>query len=151
MHLDRERNMRQMLVCNERGLEKLGVKPRGRVVELGLSGIDPVSGRTDDVLNFPEKNVVLVQRKMHLRYKKSFFEAEFGLRKIQIVIRDLTNCTAYYGKHKAAASSASLRTQAGASAEVVMLEGPVPATKAVLARAGLTMDQIDLVEVSFSS
>jgi acetyl-CoA acetyltransferase family protein len=66
-----------MLVCNERGLEKLGVKPRGRVVELGLSGIDPV----------------------------------------------------------------------------VMLEGPVPATKAVLARAGLTMDQIDLVEVNeaFSS
>jgi acetyl-CoA C-acetyltransferase len=66
-----------MLVCNERGLQRLGLRPRARVVALGLAGIDPV----------------------------------------------------------------------------VMLEGPVPATKAVLSKAGLTLDDIDLVEVNeaFSS
>eukprot|EP00931_Biecheleriopsis_adriatica_P049519 TRINITY_DN28649_c0_g1_i1.p1 TRINITY_DN28649_c0_g1~~TRINITY_DN28649_c0_g1_i1.p1 ORF type:complete len:1321 (-),score=307.28 TRINITY_DN28649_c0_g1_i1:44-4006(-) len=66
-----------MLVCNERGLQRLGLKPRARVVALGLSGIDPV----------------------------------------------------------------------------VMLEGPIPATQQVLAKAGLTMKDIDLIEVNeaFSS
>lgn len=66
-----------MLICNERGLEKLGVKPRARVVAIGLAGVDPV----------------------------------------------------------------------------MMLEGPVPATKNVLAKAGLTVQQLDLVEVNeaFSS
>lgn len=66
-----------MLICNERGLKRLGVKPRARVVALGLAGIDPV----------------------------------------------------------------------------VMLEGPVPATKAVLDKAGLAVKDLDLVEVNeaFSS
>jgi bile acid-coenzyme A ligase len=66
-----------MLICNERGLERLGVRPRARVVSLGLAGIDPI----------------------------------------------------------------------------MMLEGPVPATHQVLAKAGLTIDDIDLVEVNeaFSS
>lgn len=66
-----------VLVCNERGLERLGLKPRARVVALGLSGTDPI----------------------------------------------------------------------------MMLEGPVPATKNVLAKAGLTVQDLDLVEVNeaFSS
>lgn len=65
------------LICNERGLERLGLRPRARIVALGLAAGDPV----------------------------------------------------------------------------VMLEGPIPATKAVLAKAGLTVDDLDLVEVNeaFSS
>lgn len=61
-----------MLVCNERGLARLGLKPRARVVALALGGMDPV----------------------------------------------------------------------------VMLEGPVPATKSALSKAGLTVDDIDVVEVN---
>lgn len=61
-----------VLICNERGLERLGVCPRARIVALGLAGGDPV----------------------------------------------------------------------------VMLEGPIPATHAVLKRAGLSMKDIDLVEVN---
>jgi acetyl-CoA C-acetyltransferase len=66
-----------ILVCNERGLQRLGLQPRARVVALGLSGIDPIT----------------------------------------------------------------------------MLDGPIPATQQVLAKAGLTMNDIDLVEVNeaFSS
>merc|ERR1712039_199826 len=66
-----------VLVCNERGLERLGLKPRARIVAMGLSGTDPIT----------------------------------------------------------------------------MLEGPVPATKNVLAKAGLSVSDIDLVEVNeaFSS
>lgn len=61
-----------VLVCNDRGLERLGVRARARIVALGLSGGDPV----------------------------------------------------------------------------VMLEGPIPATQNVLRRAGLSMQDIDLVEVN---
>lgn len=66
-----------MLVCNERGLARLGLQPRARVVALGLAGIDPI----------------------------------------------------------------------------LMLEGPIPATQQVLTKAGLSMKDIDLVEVNeaFSS
>ena len=31
-----------MLVCNERGLQRLGLRPRARVVSLGLAGLDPI-------------------------------------------------------------------------------------------------------------
>merc|ERR1719498_457101 len=36
---------------------------------------------------------------------------------------------------------------------ILMLDGPIPATKAILAKSGLTMEKIDLVEVNeaFSS
>mmetsp|Transcript_56805 Transcript_56805/g.133397 ORF Transcript_56805/g.133397 Transcript_56805/m.133397 type:complete len:977 (-) Transcript_56805:111-3041(-) len=66
-----------VLICNERGLQRLGVKPKARIVALGLAAIDPV----------------------------------------------------------------------------LMLEGPVPATQSVLAKANLKMEDIDLVEVNeaFSS
>jgi len=66
-----------VLVCNERGLQRLGLRPRARILALGLSGTDPI----------------------------------------------------------------------------VMLEGPIPATKAVLAKAGLTVKDMDLIEVNeaFSS
>jgi acetyl-CoA C-acetyltransferase len=61
-----------VLIVNERGLKKLGLKPRVKVVALALSGTDPK----------------------------------------------------------------------------IMLEGPIPATKTALAKAGLTMDQIGLYEVN---
>jgi acetyl-CoA acetyltransferase family protein len=61
-----------MLIVNERGLKKLGLKPRAKVLALGLAGSDPR----------------------------------------------------------------------------IMLEGPIPATKNVLKRAGLTIDQIGLYEVN---
>lgn len=66
-----------VLICNERGLERLGLRPRARVAALGLAGTDPIT----------------------------------------------------------------------------MLEGPVPATKSVLAKAGLRVEDLDLVEVNeaFSS
>jgi acetyl-CoA acetyltransferase family protein len=66
-----------MLVCNERGLQRLGLRPRARVVALGLAALDPV----------------------------------------------------------------------------VMLEGPIPATQQVLAKAQLQIEDVDLVEVNeaFSS
>jgi acetyl-CoA C-acetyltransferase len=61
-----------MLIVNERGLKKLGLKPRAKIVGLGLAGSDPK----------------------------------------------------------------------------IMLEGPIPATKNVLKRTGLTIDQIGLYEVN---
>jgi len=61
-----------MLICNERGLQKLGLKPRARIVALALSGTDPVT----------------------------------------------------------------------------MLEGPIPATKAVLQKAGLSISDMDIYEVN---
>eukprot|EP00928_Gymnodinium_smaydae_P043761 TRINITY_DN29261_c0_g1_i1.p1 TRINITY_DN29261_c0_g1~~TRINITY_DN29261_c0_g1_i1.p1 ORF type:complete len:1287 (-),score=185.15 TRINITY_DN29261_c0_g1_i1:256-4116(-) len=66
-----------MLICNERALKKMGLRPRARVVSLALSGVDPV----------------------------------------------------------------------------VMLDGPIPATQTALTKAGLTMNDIDLIEVNeaFSS
>jgi acetyl-CoA acetyltransferase family protein len=61
-----------ILICNERGLKKLGLKPRAKIVALGLAADDPV----------------------------------------------------------------------------LMLGGPIPATKHALQKAGLTIDQIDLFEVN---
>jgi len=61
-----------MLICNEAGLKKLGVRPRAKIVALALAGDDPV----------------------------------------------------------------------------MMLGGPIPATKNVLQRAGLTINDIDLYEVN---
>lgn len=61
-----------ILICNERGLKKLGLKPRAKIVGLALAGADPV----------------------------------------------------------------------------VMLGGPIPATKNLLKQTGLTMDKIDLYEVN---
>eukprot|EP00008_Paramoeba_atlantica_P004574 CAMPEP_0201488888 /NCGR_PEP_ID=MMETSP0151_2-20130828/20081_1 /ASSEMBLY_ACC=CAM_ASM_000257 /TAXON_ID=200890 /ORGANISM="Paramoeba atlantica, Strain 621/1 / CCAP 1560/9" /LENGTH=395 /DNA_ID=CAMNT_0047874289 /DNA_START=13 /DNA_END=1200 /DNA_ORIENTATION=+ len=61
-----------MLVCNEEGLRKLGVRPRAKIVAMSVAGDDPV----------------------------------------------------------------------------MMLSAPIPATKKVLARAGLTIDQMDLYEVN---
>jgi hypothetical protein len=66
-----------MLICNERGLKKLGVQPRAKIVSLGLAGTDPI----------------------------------------------------------------------------IALDGPIPATRQVLQKAGLAIDDIDLIEVNeaFSS
>jgi len=61
-----------MLICNERGLKKLGLKPRAKIISLAVVGSDPVE----------------------------------------------------------------------------MLSGPIPATKMILNKAGMTIDQIDLYEVN---
>merc|ERR1719217_299920 len=61
-----------MILCNDRGLKKLGVKPRARIVSLGLAGTDPL----------------------------------------------------------------------------IMLEGPIPASKQALQKAKLTMNDIDKVEIN---
>lgn len=61
-----------LLICNEAGLKKLGLKPRAKIISLGLAGSDPV----------------------------------------------------------------------------IMLEGPIPATKQALAKSGLTIKDIDLYEVN---
>jgi len=61
-----------VLICNERGLQKLGLKPRAKIIALSVIGSDPV----------------------------------------------------------------------------VMLGGPIPATKKILSQSGMTIDQIDLYEVN---
>jgi len=61
-----------MLICNERGLKKLGLRPRAKIISLAVVGSDPVE----------------------------------------------------------------------------MLSGPIPATKMILNKAGMTIDQIDLYEVN---